>query len=352
MTGHQQPAEKVSRTYGAGDVSFIVPVGGAAPAWPRSAASLARLDPPPKEIIAVIDGPDERLRRLTEEHLGTVPNVQILALDQQGGPGRARNHGARAASGDLLFFTDSDIEVPPGLAAQVAEPFNRPDAPAAVMGSYDDAPGDPGFFSQYRNLLHHYVHQTGREQASTFWAGCGAVHREVFLDAGGYDEAYGMPSIEDIELGTRWVKAGHEIRLVKDLQVKHLKRWSFRDMVVTDLFRRAIPWTELMLGDGEIVNDLNVKTRDRLSVVTAFFPFLPLAGALFWPQLLLPALITWGLAALLIVGLNPDLFAFYRRKRGFLFAAGVLPAYWVYLWICGAGFGGGMLRHLLKGWGR
>ena len=37
-----------------------------------------------------------------------------------------------------------------------------------------------------------------------------------------------------------------------------------------DLLRRAAPWTELMLREGKMVNDLNVKTRDRVSVVLAF----------------------------------------------------------------------------------
>ena len=50
---------------------------------------------------------------------------------------------------------------------------------AAVFGSYDDEPGAPNLVSQYRNLLHHFVHQTGRTEASTFWTGCGAVRRDA-----------------------------------------------------------------------------------------------------------------------------------------------------------------------------
>ena len=56
----------------------------------------------------------------------------------------------------------------------------RGPALTAVMGSYDDTPSEPGLVSQYRNLLHHFVHQVGREKASTFWAGCGAVRRGAF----------------------------------------------------------------------------------------------------------------------------------------------------------------------------
>ena len=211
------------------------------------------------------------------------------------------------------------------------------------MGSYDDAPGDQGFFSQYRNLLHHYVHQTGREEASTFWAGCGAVRREAFLEVGGFDELYPVPSIEDIELGSRLLRSGSPIRLDKDLQVKHLKRWRLPDMLRTDLLRRAAPWTELMLREGRMINDLNVKTRDRISVAAAFVPLIAVPAAWRWP-----ALLALGAAAvLLIVVLNAGFFRFLLRRRGALFALGAVPVYWVYLLTCGLGFGLGLARHLL-----
>ena len=44
---------------------------------------------------------------------------------------------------------------------------------------------------------------------------------------GGFDEGYHEPTIEDIDLGYRLKKAGYRIQLVKELQVKHLKRWEF-----------------------------------------------------------------------------------------------------------------------------
>ena len=65
---------------------------------------------------------------------------------------------------------------------------------------------------------------------------------------GGHDERYRRPCIEDIELGYRLRDAGHEIRLCRDLQVKHLKRWRLGDMLTTDLLKRAVPWTRLMLA--------------------------------------------------------------------------------------------------------
>ena len=66
----------------------------------------------------------------------------------------------------------------------------------------------------------------GREKASTFWGACGAIRRDVFIQMSGFDERYWTPWGEHIELGSRLVQHGYTIRLHKELQVKHLKRWG------------------------------------------------------------------------------------------------------------------------------
>jgi hypothetical protein len=138
------------------------------------------------------------------------------------------------------------------------------------MGSYDDQPGDGSFLSQYKNLFHHYVHQTGKEEATTFWSGCGAVRRELFLMLGGFNEGYKKACIEDIELGFRLRRAGFRIRLEKTVQVKHLKRWQFVSLVKTDLFLRGVPWVALMLRDRRMVKDLNLTWHARVCTMLAY----------------------------------------------------------------------------------
>ncbi len=318
------------------DVAVIVPVGGAAPSWDRCASSLARLDPAPAEIVVVIDGPNGAVASVAAGIGATV-----VQLEKRSGPATARNLGAQTTGAGVLLFIDSDIEVPADLVADVARALSADPGTTAVIGSYDESPGDPAFVSQYRNLLHHFVHQKGRERASTFWAGCGAVRKQAFNEVGGFDGSYPVPSIEDIELGSRLLRSGHAIRLVKDLQVKHLKKWRLADLLRTDLLRRAAPWTELMLREGQIVNDLNVKTRDRLSVILAFIPLLVIPAAWVWPPLL-----GFGVAALvLVVVLNAGLFGFFLRRRGIFFTLRAMPMYWLYLLICGFGFALGLLRH-------
>ena len=139
----------------------------------------------------------------------------------------------------------------------------------AVFGSYDDS-HQPDFVSEYRNLMHHFVHQNSRREAQTFWSGFGAIRKNVFQQHEGFDTSFRRPSIEDIELGYRLARSGCKVILEPTLQVTHLKAWTFSGMLMTDVMDRGIPWTELMLRSGSMPNDLNITIGQRLSVVLSF----------------------------------------------------------------------------------
>lgn len=320
-------------------ISVIVPVYNGGANFRRCLVSLAEALPPPAEIIIVADGDTDGSGQLAKEF-----GAQVLTFPSPGGPGRARNLGGRAARGDLLFFIDADVTIPRGAMSQVAAIFKREAGLAALFGSYDDEPAATNFLSQYKNLLHHYVHQTAREEASTFWGACGAIRREVFLGVGGFDERYRRPSIEDIELGYRLRWAGHRIRLCKGLQVKHLKRWGMSSLLKADFFDRALPWTELILRHRGLINDLNLQLSGRLSVILTYGLLGALAGAFWWPGSLAAA----GLLMLLLLALNAPLYRFFQRKRGLRFALKTIPWHWLYYLYSGLAFAIGGVRHLLQ----
>jgi GT2 family glycosyltransferase len=66
--------------------------------------------------------------------------------------------------------------------------------------------------------MHHFLHQHSNREATTIWAGCGAIRREVFLKLGGFNETCARPSIEDIELGLQLRHAGYYIRFCPDVK--------------------------------------------------------------------------------------------------------------------------------------
>lgn len=320
------------------DVSVIVPVHNGGAPFHRCLTALLACDPAPLELIVVADGDSDGSRELARS-LGAT----VITRATAGGPALARNLGARAARGELLFFVDADVEVQRDAVGRVQAAFAAEPELAALMGSYDDDPGEPDFLSQYKNLLHHYTHQAGRSTTFSFWGACGAIRRAIFLEAGGFDEGYRKPSIEDIELGYRLARAGHTLRLDKTLQVKHLKRWEALNLLRTDFFGRALPWTELIHRHGRMANDLNLGLAARLSVVAVYLLGLATLLAPRWPRML--ALATMAAGALL--ALNARVYGFFLRKRGASFALRVLPWHWLYYAYSGVAFAVGTVRFWL-----
>ena len=250
------------------------------------------------------------------------------------GPGGARNQAAAQATGEVLWFVDADVVVHKDAAREIRRAFSEPGV-TAVFGCYDDQPPAKNFLSQYKNLVHHFYHHRGGGEASTFWAGCGAVRKDAFLAIGGFDVVrYTRPSIEDIELGYRLRAAGGRIVLWPALQGTHLKVWRFLNLIHTEVFCRAIPWSRLMLSQTGLVNELNVGTAERLRAVLAGLFFAGSAASLH------PAVPGWVALALLgaIALANASLLRLFYRRKGLLFALGGLLFHQVYYLYSSAAF--------------
>jgi GT2 family glycosyltransferase len=295
---------------------------------------------PDWEVIVVDDGSHSA----AIHEVAAARGVKSLRLDRNAGPSSARNLGSRAASGDILLFVDSDVVVAPGAVRRLLDVFEQEPTAAAVFGSYDSGPRAKGVISQYRNLLHHYTHQTGNREASTFWGGLGAVRRSAFAAVGGFDEGRFARYMEDIELGYRLRQAGYRIVMERTIQGTHLKRWTLRSTIRTDVFYRAVPWTRLLLEHPGVPSDLNLKASQRASVALVGVAGLSIVAALFAPKALFVAL-----AALLVVlVLNRQLYAFFVRERGIFFTLAAIPLHLLYFACSGLAYAGVQCEYRLR----
>ena len=199
------------------------------------------------------------------------------------GPGLGRNRAAKTVETEFVAFVDADVEVHPEALGRLLDSVAATTDTVAAFGSYDDAPHCRRLAARYVNLRHHFVHQRSSAEATTFWSGLGMVRREAFLNVGGFDRAFDRPSIEDVELGLRLVQAGGSIRLVRDAQAKHWKDWRLVELWKTDILRRALPWSLLLVRGDARTGTLNLSARERVSAVLAHVALLSLgAGLLQW----------------------------------------------------------------------
>jgi len=307
------------------NISVIIPVYNGADYLNLCLQAVAASDYRAYESIVVDDGSTDDGRGIAAQFPLSLRVVHLA--DGPRGPAYARNRGAEAACGAILFFLDADVVLSPGALRRVANLFQERSDVAAVFGSYDTRPAAAGMISRYRNLLHHFVHQDGNREASTFWAGCGAIRRSVFEEIGGFDDKrFSCPSIEDIELGYRLRQSGHRILLDKGLQGTHLKSWNLYSLIRTDISCRAMPWSRLILETKKLPNDLNLKLGQRVS-----FALIALACAFLALAAVRPKWLAVSAAALLgVIALNRKLYGFFFRQHGAFFAAACIPLHLLY----------------------
>jgi GT2 family glycosyltransferase len=267
------------------------------------------------EIVIVANGHVEPLDTLADRR-----DVRVIALPSACGPAMARNRGAEQAAAPVLVFIDADVVPhPAAIPAMLAVLSREPDV-SAVFGAYDHAPAHPSFYSQYRNLAHAFVHEQASPEASTFWAGLGAVRAAAFHAVGGFDERFVRPSIEDIDLGYRLKASGRGLRLDVAARGTHLRGWTFASSLVTDVRDRGVPWTQALLKYGAVANDLNVSSRGRWSVACVYVAVVGAAASLLYAPMIAVALI--GAAG--FVATQQPMLRWFAVRRGALFAAGVL----------------------------
>jgi len=293
--------------------SFIVPFHRGLRTLDRCLDALMPL-PSGSELIVAADGAVEDC-----SPLASTRGLRVVDVPGPSGPAIARNAGAAAATGDVLVFVDADVAVSRAGLRRLARVFTEQPRIAAVFGAYDEAPSDPGFMSQYRNLSHSFVHHASTADAHTFWAGFGAVRRDAFCAVGGFDGRFERPSVEDIDFGYRLTAAGYRVLLDPSLSATHMKRWTVRSAIASDVRDRGVPWTQLIWRYGALRNDLNLRGEYRWSVVLAYLALLMVALAVYDRR----ALAVLPLVAAGLTVLNHRYYRFFYLRRGAWFAARV-----------------------------
>jgi len=325
-------------------LSIIVPAHDAGSVLERSLECLAISDFPRDywELIVVDDASGDDTALIAARFADTV----VRLPGKKHGPAYARNRGSEVSRGEIIVFVDADVCVHPETLRQFATVFCEEPDVSAVFGAYDANPPGRGFVSQYRNLLHHYVHKKNAGEAETFWAGCGAIRADVFRQAGMYDEwHFTRPQVEDIELGHRVRAMGHRILLRPEIQGAHLKEWSFGQVVRTDLNDRGVPWTRLLIMQCQAIKSrtLNLRTIERLKTVLVGLTVICLlvaAGTRDHGWLLLA-----GAMLLPVIVANSPVYWFFLRQRGPFFMLAVIPLNLMYYMLNCASFVFGWLLH-------
>jgi glycosyltransferase involved in cell wall biosynthesis len=318
-------------------LAVIIPAFNASRTISQCLQSVLRSGISKDNVVVVDDGS-------TDSTLVIARQFGVKVVQQsRSGPARARNLGVRMVDADILFFLDSDCTLAVDALDRVVQFFAENRQIDALIGSYDDLPAESNYLSQYKNLMHHRVHQDSAGHTQTFWSACGAIRREAFCAIGGFEEGFSDASVEDIHLGYRLRDAGFLTVLDPRIQVRHWKKWTALNLLKTDFYQRAIPWSLMILSGGGFQETLNISSKQRSKVMLAALAAAFAMATCFY----LPAVfgVISSLIGLLL--LDWDQLRWLKQKRGARFAACVLPWHWLSHLYSGIGFSLAMIIHRL-----
>lgn len=223
---------------GGSSVSVIVCTRERPEQLARCLASLQNLSQPPHEILVVDNAPTSDA---THQLVSQMPGIRYV-LEPQPGLSRARNTGIRYSTGDVIAFTDDDVEVHPDWCTRLQQNFDDPRV-MTVTGLVLPAELETdaqlifekgfGYFNKgycAKTFDSQFFEQTKHRGVPAWEVGAGAnmaIRRQAFDLVGNFDERLGAGSAgcsEDSEFWYRVLAEGWCCRYEPTSVVYHYHR--------------------------------------------------------------------------------------------------------------------------------
>jgi glycosyltransferase involved in cell wall biosynthesis len=197
-------------------VSIIIPAYNAEKTLAKCLAAISAQDYQNiKEIIVVDDGSQDATPEIAK-----VFNRITYIYQANSGPAAARNAGAAVATGEILFFTDSDCLPRVDWVARMIPHFIR-DENAVVAGSYGIANPEILLASCIQEEIFYRHHKLMPDHPRVFGSYNFAIRKSVFKEVGGFNTQYRSASGEDNDLSYKITALGYKIFFERGALVDH-----------------------------------------------------------------------------------------------------------------------------------
>lgn len=270
---------------------------------------------------------------------------RLITLQKNSGAATARNTGAKAASGKIIVFVDSDVILEPHSLSKLICVFEKDDLVSAAVGRYSEMPADTRPLNVYHNAFTRYHHDLSLKEIDWFWGALSAVRKEAFVEAGGFDERYQGASGEDLALGRALFDQGHRIVYTPEAQGAHAHQFTILNMIKND-YQKAVIGMKMWFS-GRLPRDVQGFANPR-SITTSFLLVLCLFLILLNFVIRVPYIAgIFFLIFLALMIINRSYYAYLSKILDLKFAILAPFLHWLQMYTIIAGAIMGFLGHLL-----
>jgi glycosyltransferase involved in cell wall biosynthesis len=196
-------------------ISVVIPAYNAEKTIARCVQEILNSCSQPTEIIVVDDGSSDNTEKVLQEFSC---RIKIIRQKNQG-PAAARNTGAKAASGEVIVFTDSDTIPEADWLSEIRKAFTDKTIKAAA-GCYNIANSN----SKLSQVIQQELEQRYMRYKNFIKFGGTynlAVSKNEFNKVDGFDTSYTAASGEDNDFCYKLLKNKVKIKFLPKAKVKH-----------------------------------------------------------------------------------------------------------------------------------
>ncbi|MBO6496688.1 MAG: glycosyltransferase family 2 protein [Roseivirga sp.] len=175
------------------------------------------------EVIVVDDGGLQDLNKLIK---GFKQELNVILIKQENkGPAAARNNGARHAKGEYIAFLDDDCEPEKDWLNILTSRAST----GVMIGGKTINKFQSNLYSETSQALVTFLYQYFENTPWYFFTSNNfLVHRETFLEVGGFDQNFRTSAGEDREFCLRWLHYGYKMSYCERAVILHAHCQSLR----------------------------------------------------------------------------------------------------------------------------